>query len=94
MGLGRAEGAPQTHNPLFVAGHEAKRNACLSVRKKTTGTYVPYYEQEKPFVCSRARSEAECPFKRSQKERALTRPTTNWKDPVCSRAQSEAERAL
>ena len=34
---------------LFVVGHEAKRSARLSVRKKTTGTDVPYYEREKPL---------------------------------------------
>jgi len=65
--------------PLFVVGHEAKRSARLSVHKKRTGTYVPYYERERPFVRSRARSEAECPSKRSQKERARTCPTTNRK---------------
>ncbi len=63
--------------PLFVVGHEAKRSARRSVHKKRTGTCVPYYEREKPFVCSRARSEAECPSKRSQKKnghlRALLR---------------------
>ena len=61
---GRALTCPTTNgkSPLCVVGHEAKRSARLSVHKKRTGTDVPYYEREKPFVRSRARSEAKCPL--------------------------------
>ncbi len=53
----------------------------MSVHKKRTGTYVPYYEQKKP-VCSRARSEAECPSKRSQKDNGHLRALLRTRKPL------------
>ncbi len=45
---------------------------------------MPYYEQEKPFVRSRARSEAECPLQALTKRTGTYVPYYEQEKALCS----------